>query len=152
MLESIDFLTANRSLQEIRLSNTKVADIAVIRDLPGLLRLFIDDCPVNDLSPINDCPTIEVISLFHMNTANYDFFTPDRQYNDLAFSYVNYEKFMPYLSGLTIKRLSVRDCSITSFDDFTDFTVTEILDVRDNNITDTTGSERILADGAELIM
>jgi serine/threonine-protein kinase len=150
MLESIDFLAANSSLQELRLSNTKVADIAVIRDLPGLLRLFIDDCPIIDLSPINDCPTIEAISLFHMNTANYDFFSPDRQYNDLAFGYVNFDKFMPYLSGLTIKRLSVRDCGITSFDDFTDVTVTEMLDVRDNNITDKAGSERILADGAEL--
>jgi serine/threonine protein kinase len=150
MLDNIDFLAANRSLEELKLANTNVGDIAVLRNLPQLIRLILDDCPITDLSPIRDCPTIEVLTLFHMNTANYDIFTPDKSYNDIAFGYVNFDKFMPNLTGLTIKRLTVRDCGITSLDDFTDITVTEMLDVRDNNLTDTSGSERILADGAEL--
>jgi serine/threonine protein kinase len=149
-IDSIDFLEANRFIQELKLANTQVTDIAVIRDLPQLLRLNLD-CPINDLSPLRDCPNIEVLILFHLSTANYDFFVPGKNYNDISIGYVNYEKFMPYLSGITVKRLSVRECGITSFDDFTDFTVTERLDVRDNNLTDTSGSERILGDGAEVV-
>jgi serine/threonine protein kinase len=151
VLESIDFLKSNRFLEELRLTNANVTDIAVLRDLPQLVRLTIDDCPIDDLSPLKDCPNIEVLTLFHINTVNYDIFTPDKQYNDVSFGFVDHKKFMPYLSGITINRLAVRDCGITSINDFTDVTVTEQLDVRDNNLTDTEGSERILAEGAEII-
>ncbi|MDR0898114.1 MAG: protein kinase [Oscillospiraceae bacterium] len=151
VLDNIDFLDGNRFLEELKLVNTNVTDIAPIKNLPQLFYLCLDDCPINDLSPIQDCLKLEQLTLYHINAVNYDFVTPGKRYPDIAISSVHYEKFMQHLSGMTVRRLAVLHCDIPSLDVFPDMTITEVLDIRHNNLTDADGSERILADGAEII-
>jgi Leucine-rich repeat (LRR) protein len=149
-LDNIDFLEENTLLTDLVLESTVVTDISVIRKLPMLVSLRLDG-PVTDLSPIKDCTMIEQIAFHNINAANYDFAVPGKQYEHITFGNVAYEKFMPYLAGVNTKRLSVIHCGITTFDVFPDMTVTETLDITNNNITDTTGAERILAEGGEIL-
>jgi serine/threonine protein kinase len=172
-IETIDFLRENHSLQTLILMHTSVNDIAGIRglqmlnylriesspvsdltpikDCPMLTSFHLDACPVKDLSPIKDCPMLENIVVQNINAANYDFVVPDKHYLDITIGFVNYEKFMPNLSGITVNRLSVIHCGITTLDVFPDMTITETLTINQDNFINTDGSERILADGAEIV-
>jgi serine/threonine protein kinase len=134
------------------LERCPVSDLSPIKDCTMLKNLGLDDCPISDLSPIKDCTMLETITLYHINAANYDFTIPGKHYSDIAIGYVSYDKFMPNLSGITVNRLTVVDCGITSLDDFPDMTVTETLNINQNNPINTDGSERILAEGAKIVM
>jgi serine/threonine protein kinase len=156
VIDNIDFLSENKFLRQLRLTNTNVADISVLKNLPHLTHLALDNCPINDLSPIKDCPLIDNILLYHINAVNYDFAAPDRIYSDISISFVNYDKFMQYMSGITVKRLSVTHCDISSFEVFPDMTVTETLYIGNNNLKNSdsskrTPSELILTDGAKIV-
>jgi hypothetical protein len=94
---------------------------------------------------------LETIVIYHMNTANYDITIPGKYYSHISIGFVPYEKFMPILSGITVEHLSVPGCEISSLDVFPDMTVTEILDISLNDLVNTDGSERILADGATIV-
>jgi serine/threonine protein kinase len=151
-LADISFLSELKKIASIQVDFTMVNDISVIKDLPVLNTFSITDCPVSDLSPIKDCPLLDNISLCHAKADNFDFATPGKHYEYINLLAVNYEKFMPKLSGITVEQLVVNECGIPSFDVFPDVTVTETLDIRNNNLTDTSGAERILADGAEVVV
>jgi serine/threonine protein kinase len=172
-IDNIDFLAENHSLQDLELMNTSITDIAVFKELRNLVNLRLTnspisdispikncqmlsnfhliECPVSDLSPLKDCTMLDMVILFQINAANYDFTISDKHYSDISIGYANYEAFMPYLSGITVKNLSIIECRIRSLDVFPDMTVTETLEINQNDPVNTDGSERILADGAKIV-
>jgi serine/threonine protein kinase len=150
-LDNIDVLGENHQITSINLGYTHIGDISIITKFPMLTSIGLDSCPISDLSPIAACPQIEFIELSHVNADNYKFFVPGKQYSYVSLSFVYFGKFMPDLSGLTVNELKVEDCGITEFDVFPDMTITETLNVKGNDLKNTDGAERILADGAEII-
>jgi hypothetical protein len=172
-IETIDFLDENHSLREIHLGYTSVSNIETIREFPMLTTLGLNDCPVIDLSPIKncktlttlwlntcpvsdltplqDCPTLDHIDLVNLNVDNYDFAISGKHYSNITIANAPYERFMTNLSGITVSRLTLISCGITKFDVFPDMAITETLDIRYNNLINTDGSERILADGANIV-
>jgi serine/threonine protein kinase len=172
-LETIDFLSETPSLRELELMYTSVSNIAILSELPKITYLNLIDCPISDLSPIENCPMLttlkldacpisdlspikkcsrlEIINLYHINAVNYDFAISDKHYNEIAIAHVPYESFMPNLSGISTSRLSVVDCGITELDVFPDMTITETLDLSQNTLINTDGTERILGDGAKIV-
>jgi serine/threonine protein kinase len=151
-LEDISFFERNVHIRDLNLNNTNVNDISVIRNFPMLKVLGVSGCPISDLSPIKDCTAIQYIYLDHVYADNFDFTVKGRTYSEIGLNYVNYQKFMPALSGITVKILRMDGCGITGFDEFTDVKVTEFLGLSNNNLTSTDGAERILAGSAKLEM
>ncbi|MDR0952474.1 MAG: serine/threonine protein kinase [Oscillospiraceae bacterium] len=151
-LEDISFLNEHIHLRALMLDYTGVNDISVIRNFSMLNSLGLSGCPVSDLSPIKDCPMIEHLNLNHVIADNFDFAVPGKSFAGLSIGYVNYDRFISELSGITVDSLFLDGCGLTGFDLFPDLTVTEALIARNNNLSSTEGSERILAAGAQLVL
>jgi predicted Ser/Thr protein kinase len=134
------------NIARIYIAYTDLADISVLETLENLTELHLDFDMVKDLSPLLSCQKLDIFSATGMNCENYNF-TDKKKMTSVYFDHTDYEKFIHHLDGMTIRDLGVGDCYIPSFDVFPDVTVTNRLEIWNNDITSMDGIERITAPG-----
>jgi hypothetical protein len=104
----ISALSGLTELEYLVICNCPVEDISVLANLPGLEHLELRNCTeIDDLSPLDSCSKLSELALPGCRAVDFSVLSELGDLRFLALQGVELDLFLPYLTGKTVRELSL---------------------------------------------